>query len=398
MYTSEHVNELVVSSLPSLETWSARPKPDDLAALPGCPAVFLFVDAAGAPVQLLTTQQLKRVAISRLSDPLETRRGRADLAEVVRGVRWRQVYSPFEARWWYYRLVRELHPRDYRKEVSFGPAWFLHADWARPIPELRVSERVWCTDGEFIGPWPTHKSCQQALEGLWDLFDLCRYPEQLRKSPAGTRCAYADMGRCDAPCDGSVPLERYVERCRDAWRFARDGVAEWMGCATEKMRQSAAEQRYELAGQLKQQLEFARIWQRQWSPTVRRLEELCFLLAIPATRRKAWKLFLFQQGYLSEGSLLSDRKLAEQAPVWLGEQLRRPADELDAVIRMEQTWLVAHFLRHRDARTAIVLPIPDSGVPENLEKSLRDAVQQRSEKAADSKPSSSEPGALSDAP
>jgi DNA polymerase-3 subunit epsilon len=397
MSTSEHVHELLISSLSSLETWSARPNTEDLAALPGCPAVFLFVDDSGAPVQLLTTQQLKRVVISRLSEPVETKRGRTDLAEVVRGVRWRQVHSPFEARWWYYRLIRELHPREYRKEVSFGPAWFLHADWARPIPELRVSERVWRVDGEFIGPWPTHKSCQQALEGLWDLFDLCRYPEQLRKTPEGTRCAYADMGRCDAPCDGSVPLQRYVQRCRAAWQFAQGGVAEWVQSAAERMRHAAAEQRYELAGQLKQQLEFARGWQRRWSPTVRRLEQLRFLFAVPATRRKAWKLFLFRQGYLSEGPLLSDRKLAEQAPVWLSEQLQHPPDGLDTVTRMEQTWLVAHFLRHKDARTAIVEPLPDAGVPEKLGETLRAALRQRRERLAESSPPSAQPNASSDA-
>jgi DNA polymerase-3 subunit epsilon len=381
---------IITTALASVRSWSTRPTARDLADLPGCPAVFLFVDQAGTPIQLLTTQQLKRVVLSRLSEPQETRRGRTDLAEVVRGVRWRQVYCPFEARWWYYRLARIFHPDEYRRLVSFGPAWFLHVNWQQPVPELRATERIWCQEGEHIGPWPTQRSCQQALEGLWDLFDLCRYPEQVRKSPSGIRCAYADMGRCDAPCDGSVPLVRYIERSRAAWRFADGGIAAWMQSAAERMKQAAAEQRYELAALLKQQLAFARMWQQRWSPILQPAHELNFLLAVPATRRKAWKLFLFRQGHLTDGPLLPDRKLVEQTPTWLAEQLQQPLDEVDDVVRMEQTWLVAHFLQHKEARSAIVVHLPEAVVPAGLQTRLRDALKQR--RTAGRPPAPSFPG------
>jgi excinuclease UvrABC nuclease subunit len=295
----------------------------------------------------------------------------------VRGVRWRQVHSPFEARWCYYRLARVLHPREYRKLVSFGPAWFLHVEWRKAVPELRVTERIWCLAGEFVGPWPSHKTCQQALEGLWDLFDLCRYPEQVRKAPRGKPCAYADMGRCDAPCDGSVPLERYVERSRSAWHFAQGTVSAWIQSATARMKDAAGNQSYELAGQLKQQLEFAQDWRRRWAPIVRPAGSLNLLMAVPATRRKAWKLFLFRQGHLTEGPLLLGRKLPTEAPLWLTEQLNKlPLDELDPVVRMEQTWLVAHFLQHKEARAAIIEELPGATAPPDLEGSLGDALRQ----------------------
>jgi excinuclease UvrABC nuclease subunit len=377
MSADQPVSEFLSEALPSAHSWAARPTSNDLAALPGCPAVFLLVDGSGKPIQLLTTQQLKRVVISRLSEPEEARRGRTDLAEVTRGVRWRQVHSPFEARWWYYRLARVLHPGEYRKLVSFGPAWFLHVNWSRRIPEMRVTERIWRIDGEFVGPWPIQKSCQQALEGLWDVFELCRYPEQVRKAPGGSPCAYADMGRCDAPCDGSVPLERYVERSRAAWRFATGAVPAWIQSATQRMKEAADGHRYELAGQLKRQLEFAQTWRRRWLTSVCREEELNFLLGVPATRRKAWKLFLFERGHLIDGPLLADRKLSTETPAWLGDALRQPLPELNTEVRMEQTWLVAHFLQHKDARNAIVEHLPDVQVPPDLEASLRDALKQR---------------------
>ncbi len=377
MSTSEDLRQLAETALPRNHTWPDRPTAADLAPLPGCPAVFLFTNADGTPVQLLTTQQLKRVVLSRLSEPDQQRCGKTDLAQIVRGMRWRQVHSPFEARWWYYRLARVMHPREYRKNISFGPAWFLQVDWSKPVPEPRVSERIWCQPGEFIGPWPTHKSCRQALEGLWDLFDLCRYPEQVRKAPSGAPCAYADMGRCDAPCDGSVSMESYAQRVRDAWRFVGGEIDSWIETTTQRMKQAAAGQSFELAGQLKQQLDFARNWRQAWTPSIHAAEHLNFLLLIPATRRKAWTPFLFRQGYLADGPLMSDRKLPTDTPTWLAEQLAQPLEQPDNTIRMEQTWLAAHFLRHKESRAAIVVPLPEMNVPAELDKTLRNTLEQR---------------------
>jgi len=375
----------------SSHRWPARPTEADLAGLPGCPAVYVCVDDADRPVLLASTQHLRRLAVSRLLRPADELGRRADLAAIVRGVRWRDVHCPFEARWWYYRLARQMYPRAYRKLISFAPAWFLHMDWQQPIAELRVSERIWTLAGEFIGPWPNEKACQQALEGLWDLFDLCRYPDQVRRAPHGTRCAYAEMGRCDAPCDGSAPLAPYTQRCRSAWAFAAGGVTAWIEDARERMRQAAARQRYELAAQIKQQIAFARNWQHEWSPIVRRDEEMNWLLVLPATRRKAWKLFLFRRGELLDGPLLADRKVAAEAPVWLAQQGATPSAEQgatardadakmrepDATVRMEQTWLVGHLLYHREAAAAIIEPLPPEGVPPDLGGRLASALHER---------------------
>ncbi|HUU94613.1 MAG TPA: hypothetical protein VM487_02660 [Phycisphaerae bacterium] len=362
-----HSNEL-----PEVHTWAGRPGSADLAALPGCPAVYLFIDADGAPVQLATTQHLRRLTLSRLADPERPQRGKADLAEIVRGIRWRQVYSPFEGRWWYYRLARRMYPREYRPLISFGPAWFLNIDWQQPVAEIRVTERIWCVDGECLGPWPTQRSCHEALEGLWDLFELCRYPEQVRKAPHGTRCAYAEMGRCDAPCEGSAPIEAYRARCRAAWHFACGGIREWITDAAGRMQAAAAERQYERAGLLKRQLAFAEKWRRDRAPRIRPDEQFNDLLAIPVTRRRAHKLFLFRRGHLIDGPVLLDRKLASQAPSWLEEALTRKPESLDATIRMEQTWLVAHFLYHQEARSAIRVPLPTGELPGELAEVLRE--------------------------
>jgi len=376
------LSPFVAGNLPEELTWSDRPEEHVLATLPACPAVYLLLADARVPVQLATTQHLRRLAVARLLEAAESRSGRANVAEITRGIRWRRVFSAFEGRWWYYRLAREMYPKHYRRLISFGPAWFLSVDWAAPVPEIVVSERIWQEPGEFVGPWPTHDTCQQALAGLWDLFELCRYPEQVRRAPAGQRCAYAEMGRCDAPCDGSVPLERYVERSRAAWEFACGAVRPWIDAAKQRMKQAAAEERFEHAAQLKHQLAFAWKWHDRWLPVIRPAEDLNYLLAVPVTRRKAWKLFLFRRGSLTEGPICADRHLPTKAAGWLRGQWEREPELVEPVVRTGQTWLVAHFCQSKEGAASLVLPLGARQPWEAMEDALRQLVTARTTRAS----------------
>ncbi len=363
--------ESVAAALPEVRTWPARPGPSELDILPGCAALYLLIDIHAAPILLATTQALKRVLMSRLADPAQRPR-KTDLAEITRGVRWRPLATPFEGRWWYYRLARELYPQQYRRMVGFGPAWFLHVDWDAAVPELRVSNQVWCVPGRFVGPWPTQHAARETLEGLWDLFDLCRYPDQVRQAPHGTRCAYAEMGRCDAPCDGSVPLAAYAERCRAAWRFLNGGSGEWIERATARMKEAAAVQKYELAALLRQQARFAEAWRAQWAPYIQAAEGMQYLLGFRATRRQAVKLLLFRAGGLTEGPVIPARRVGSDAAAWLRTQLAEPRPELLPIVRMEQTWLLGHLLYGGERETALLLALPGGELPVDLTEKVAD--------------------------
>ncbi|MGD8452097.1 MAG: hypothetical protein PVJ57_09790 [Phycisphaerae bacterium] len=387
-------DEFVTQELPEEMLWPDRPDRETLARLPACPAVYLLLAEKKVPVQLATTQDLRRLAIARLLGADAAAPARADLAEITRGVRWRHVHSAFEGRWWYYRLARRLYPKQYRRLISFGPAWFLHVDWSRPIPEIRLTDRIWQNAGEYVGPWLTHDTCQKALDGLWDLFDLCRYPEQVQRAPHGQACAYAEMNRCPAPCTGAAPLSDYVERCRAAWRYASGEVRAWIDEAKVRMKQAAAEQRFEIAGQIKHQLAYSWKWHDRWLPLLHRGEALNFLLAVPVSRRRSWKLFLFRQGWLEEGPIHTDRKLPTAAVDWLRARFAITPEPLDATIRMEQTWLVAHLLKSREGDASLVEPLPTTDVPADLAQRWQEAVAAR--RAARQAAASTADAALSD--
>ncbi len=370
----KRVSGTIAEALPEERTWPGPPEEGDLAALPGCPAVYLLLASAQVPVQLATTQHLRRLAIARLGNGQRSRPGKTNLAEIVRGVRWIRVASAFEARWRYYLLARQMYPVRYRRLISFGPAWFLHIDLAQRIPELRITQRIWHDAGDYVGPWLTQGAARKALDALLDVFELCRHPEQVRRAPEGRRCAYADMGRCDAPCDGSVPLARYLARCREAWSFVRGNTAAWLDEIKERMRQAARERRYEDASTYKRRMAWAWKWIEGTQPLVRPAEELTDLLAVPAVRRRAWRLFLFWRGDLLVGPLLPDRKLPASAAAWLREQLQNLPEPAEPAIRMEQTWLVAHFLASRGGNVSLVERLSGGEMPADLEARLSERL------------------------
>ncbi len=397
------VSDLAVE-LPELLRWSGAPSSADWSRLPSTPAVVAFLGASDQVIQLLTTQHLRRAVENRLSaaDPARTRRARID--SITLGVRWRVLRGPFEGRWCFYRAARRLYPGDYRQRIGFGPAWMLHVDSAAPIPDIEVSERFGCEPGEWLGFWPTHRDAQYALEDLWDRFDLCRYPAQVRRSPAGQRCAYAEMGRCDAPCDGSASLSAYASRVRAAWTFAGGQRQGWLGAARTRMAAAAAEQRYEAAAQLREMIQSAARWEAHAVGGVHAIHRLRLLLALPVTRRKAWKLFVFDRGDLSECAIVPDRVLEQRAVELLAGRLPSATSDASAdakssvavtepIVRMEQTWLLAHFLGHSERARALVVPLPDAVDAEGLRRQLA-LERQRRDAARAARAARADPGAV----
>lgn len=331
-------------AFPHSVAWDDADRDAVIAALPGRPALCLLVATDGTPILLLTGMNLRRLTQSRLQNPAERR---ADLNPIARGAHWRIVDSAFEARWRHYDAARRLQTSDYRDLIGFGPVHFLHVDLDAEIPEIRVSNRVYEIAGEFAGPFRTAKAAQRALEDLWDLFDLCRFPEQVRRAPGGQRCAYFDMGRCDGPCDGTVPLAPYRQRVAAAWRFASGGAADWVAEAEAAMRVHATALEFEQAGKLKTRIAAAVGW-TQRAP-LRRADQLRALLIIPVARRRAWSIAQFDRGALSFAETANAKQIVAAAERALGrvdgpDSEARAEAQTPPTVRKEQTWLFARFV------------------------------------------------------
>src|SRR3954464_4526417 len=179
-------------------------------------AVYLLADEHDQPVQLLSVKNL-RASLKRRLGGEETigLSKRVNYREIIRWIHWRRVDSTFEAEWIYLEAARRLFPRTYQGMVGFKPAWFIQVDPTNNFPRYIKTITPLGKRGMVIGPLEDKRAAARLIQLVEDSFDLCRYYNILVESPNTKACAYKEMGKCPAPCDGTISMDDYrqsVER------------------------------------------------------------------------------------------------------------------------------------------------------------------------------------------
>ncbi len=181
-----------------------------LKQIPARWVVYLMADDADRPVQLLCVKNL-RVSLKRRlgGDEVIGPTRRVNYRDLIRRVYWRRVDSRFESDAIYLEAARQIFPQTYKGMLGFQPAWFVHVDPAAAYPRYSKTNLLTERGGILVGPVEDKDSAGRLMRIMEDAFDLCRYHNILVQAPHGLACAYKEMGKCSAPCDGSVSMEYY---------------------------------------------------------------------------------------------------------------------------------------------------------------------------------------------
>jgi len=275
----------------------------DLAVLPAKPGVFTFEDSGGGTLALATTSNLRRTIASRLRSPdaHAGRTRRVDYRSLVRTVLAVPVGSAFEADWAYLQLARIRLPNTYRSLLDRWQAFFIQCDPDAAFPQfVKTVHPEMCADSTrvHLGPIADKHAAGRFIEALVDAFDLCRYHHILVQAPHGAACAYKEMGRCPAPCDGSISMDQYRATMRDAIEFARTPREQWQATIEGSMRRASADLEFESAANLQNLLlRTAGIRTPQFAH-VNDLRRFAFLAVMPSERRQFARLFLIVGGWI----------------------------------------------------------------------------------------------------
>jgi hypothetical protein len=245
--------------------------PESVPVTAGVPIAWEDVPAKGAlyllatqdgdeekPLLLATVGDLRAALKRRFEElPGEVKSKRIDFAKVCTRILWRRVDSSFAANWWYWRAARVLFPATYAALVPWRTSWWIAVERAGSAVFPRMRRTSDLRDGgfDYAGPVRDKHATERMIETVIDLFDLCRYHPVLLQAPAGKACAYKEMGKCPAPCDGSVPAEWYAGQMRKAWGFITGETrAAWKAEIEAQMRAAAGRLEFETAGRLKKVL------------------------------------------------------------------------------------------------------------------------------------------------
>ncbi|MDP9174985.1 MAG: hypothetical protein M3O30_14155 [Planctomycetota bacterium] len=321
-------------------------------------AVYLMADEQGQPLQLLCVKNLRDSLRRRLAgDQSIVLSKRVNYREIVRQIYWRRVDSAFEADWIYYEVARVIFPSTYQGMVGFRPAWFIHVNPEAKFPRYTKTIDLSVKTGVHLGPLEDKHAAGKLIELVQDWFDLCRYYNILIEAPNGRACAYKEMGKCPAPCDGSISIEQYrrmiqwsVETLADPAPFLRD--------QTKRMEQAAAELRFEIAGKIKTFVHQVSQLGKGPFRHLRRLREFAFVSLQNGPRPGSARVLLILPGWIEEVANLIDE------PRHPGDLLRailtlaqeRAGDSVDTE-GAERIGIVSHHLFSAKSTHGIFLPL-----------------------------------------
>ncbi len=257
---------------------AAVPSTEALRSVPAQRGVLALLGEGDQPLLLLTAANMRQRLLSRLAKPLEEQpRKRIDLRAITQRVLWKRTFSHFQTDLEYLETARWIWPKRYPELLAWKLAWLVHVDPAEAYPHFLCTRR-WSGSGRTFGPFDRARSAERFIEALQDAFDLCRDIRCLRLAPNAPRCAYAQMGRCLSPCDGSLSMADYRQRVAQAADFAAGKRGDFIHQLTEKMQDAAGQLQFEKAAAQKKRLDRLKEFDRACYQYVRPIEEFCYLL------------------------------------------------------------------------------------------------------------------------
>jgi excinuclease UvrABC nuclease subunit len=340
--------------------------------------VYLMTDEADRPVQLLCVKNLRYSLKRRLGEgELLGPSKRVDYRQIVRRVHWRRVFSAFEADIVYLDAARQFFPQTYRGMTGFQPAWFIHVNPDARFPRYTKTIDLSIETGQLFGPAEDKHAAARLIEDVVDWFDLCRYYNILVESPNATACAYKEMGKCPAPCDGSISMDSY--RYLVEWSL-RTLVSprELIEDATQRMKQASAELNFEAARKIKQYIDSLSQLGKGPFRHARRLRDFKYLSIQRGPRDNTAKAFLITPGRVEElcGLIDSPRQAGDFLRLAL-ERSNATIDSLDP-IGTENVGIVSNHLFQAKATHGAFLPM-DSISEKSIAKAFGDVQKQKKE-------------------
>jgi len=179
--------------------------------LPRAPGVYLFRNREGAVLYVGKSRDLRtRVRSYFHGDP---RKQIGQLVEQTASVEGVVCPSEVEALAVEARLIRTHEPVHNRRGKTWRRYAYLKVDRGEAYPRIKLVREP-RGDGCYLGPFPSSRHARLAKEALEDAFPIRRCTRPMRAATRFPPCALADIGRCVAPCDGRISLERYDELVR----------------------------------------------------------------------------------------------------------------------------------------------------------------------------------------
>jgi DNA polymerase-3 subunit epsilon len=312
----------------------------DLSALPDDPGVYIFRDERGRPLYVGKSVSLRSRARSHFCAPA----GWTERAEIVD---YRPTNSELGALVLENRLIKRWRPPGNRRLKRTDAYVYLRCRLDIPFPVLEVDAEPAPGRAVNVGPLRGRPLAAELADLLTSLFQLrhCGRKLRLREHPS----AYGQMGRCLSPCLGDLDPNLYRARLDAALGpFERpDGGERLLAEIERRMREAAAERRYERAAALHRRSERLAWLLGRLEGLLRATHAAPRLQLVPHPSKPRFDVFWVIGGRIADwGPLPGPTELAERTDAAVRRLPRQPSapiapEDVDE-IRIVSAWTAEH--------------------------------------------------------
>lgn len=334
-----------------------RAKRDLAHDLPDAPGVYWFArtDGEEQPRVLYVGKSVSiRTRVRSYFTAAETRRRMDEMVRLSDRVEHLVCVTPLEAEVLELRLIAaHTPPYNRRSKHPQRQHWIKITD--EPFPRLSVVRRVRDDAATYLGPVRSRETVDQVVAALHDAYPIRQCTPRLSRTPSGSPCALAGMGRCASPCDGSIDRDQYgelVERLRSA---ITTDVRPVLSSVQQRLRRLVDQQRYEEADQVRRRLQAVVDLERRHH----RMASLARVPHLVAAARPddprlqgGWEIHVVRYGRLAASALSRPDEVPQQvarAAVATAEAVPPPLPPLPAGT-IEETERIADWLERPGVR------------------------------------------------
>lgn len=254
----ERLGNLGVHSLEELADFtsqvseSQRRKRHLAEPLPHEPGVYLFRDSNGEVLYVGTSKDL-RTRVRSYFTAAETRSRMGEMIGLAESVDPIVCATPLEAAVRELRLIAAHRPRYNRRSKYPDKITYIRLT-DEPWPRLSIVRRATPTTPALLGPFGSRQTAERALAAMHETFMIRQCTIRLPRHPRDGGCVLGEMGRCMAPCSGSVDPRQYaaeVDRVKGAIESDAESVLMRLN---QRMERLGAEERFEEAATCRDRL------------------------------------------------------------------------------------------------------------------------------------------------
>jgi DNA polymerase III subunit epsilon len=353
----ERVGNLGVQTIEDLSEFARRVSPQRrakrtwAAGLPDAPGVYLFVAEYDSQRHILYVGKSKNIR-ARVRNYFTAAEKRPRIDEMVRlatGVEAVPCATQLQAEVTELRLIGSHAPR-YNRRSKFPE----RTQWIKiteePFPRLSVVRVVRDDGATYFGPFARRQAAEDVALAVYDGFPIRQCTPRLSTTARLSACALADMGRCAAPCDGSVSRDGYreiVEAVRAALSVdARPAVRG----VQSRLTRLVSQQRFEEAAIIRRRLETL----TRTAMRFHRIRSLAACAEIVAARKVDldWEIHVIRYGRLAGAAMATPREVPQavaRAVRATAETVSKPPEPLPAA-GIEETERIADWLEQPGTR------------------------------------------------